>query len=360
MRIATFNNARDRLIADGHTRPIEEQHTTDSRGLFSSPLFSKDMMRPPLSRLMPLVVMVWCSLSVCVFGGSFLLPIYLEQFVALSREQNYWLMCATSLLEIVCILLVFATGMMESPTVGRRKTMLYFTVVTIVFGLVLTFTWYMGPSVLFAGNVFMRCAGLVPYEIMYVYAAEILPTSHRNTGISLGQGASKVVGCLLPLLLLPLVVHPPRFGGGIDGMHQLFGTSLSQDVLRSGGILQTMRSAHALLRSSRFGLQELALNASSDEDANGAIPLGEEGQPIIEADPLVGQQEADPLAGQQKGVMLVSVPYLILTICCTLAAILLATLPDPTESLCDTVTETDHALETARWSLHSRKLRSCP
>ena len=143
-------------------------------------------------------------------------------------------------------------------------------------------------------------------------------------------------------------------------MHQLFGTSLSQDVLRSGGILQTMRSAHALLRSSRFGLQELALNASSDEDANGAIPLGEEGQPIIEADPLVGQQEADPLAGQQKGVMLVSVPYLILTICCTLAAILLATLPDPTESLCDTVTETDHALETARWSLHSRKLRSCP
>ena len=350
MRIATFNNARDRLIADGHTRPIEEQHTTDSRGLFSSPLFSKDMMRPPLSRLMPLVVMVWCSLSVCVFGGSFLLPIYLEQFVALSREQNYWLMCATSLLEIACIVLVFATGILESPTIGRRKTMLYFTVVTAVFGLLLTFTWYMGPSVLFAGNVFMRCAGLVPYEIMYVYSAEILPTSHRNTGISLGQGTSKGVGCLLPLLLLPLVAHPPRFGGGSEGMHQLFGTSLPQDVL-SGGSLQTTRSAHALLLSSRFGLQELALNASSDADANGTIPLGEGGQPII---------EADPLAGEQNGVALVSVPYLILTICCILAAILLATSPDSTESLCDTVTETDDALESARWSFHSRKLRSCP
>ena len=181
--------------------------------------------------------------------------------------------------------------------------MLYFTVVEFVFCLLLTFTCYMGPSVLFAGYVLMRCSGLVPYEIMYVYVAEILPTSHRNTGISLGNGMSKGVGCLLPLLLLPLVAHPPRFREGNEAIH-----------------------------------------------SNGTMPLGEGRQPII---------EADPLSREQKGVAMVSVPYLILTISCIVAAILLAASPDPTESLYDTVPETDDALESARSSFCSRKLHSC-
>jgi hypothetical protein len=53
---------------------------------------------------------VWSSLSVTLFGASFLLPIYLEKYVALSREENYWLMCATSLLEAVGIVLLLMTG----------------------------------------------------------------------------------------------------------------------------------------------------------------------------------------------------------------------------------------------------------
>jgi len=53
---------------------------------------------------------VWSSLSAALFGGAFLLPVYLEKDVALSREEGYWLMCASSMLEAAGIVLFFMTG----------------------------------------------------------------------------------------------------------------------------------------------------------------------------------------------------------------------------------------------------------
>jgi hypothetical protein len=55
-------------------------------------------------------VCVWSSLSAALFGGAFLLPVYLEKDVALSREEGYWLMCASSMLEAAGIVLFFMTG----------------------------------------------------------------------------------------------------------------------------------------------------------------------------------------------------------------------------------------------------------
>ncbi len=40
---------------------------------------------------------------------------------------------------------------------------------------------------------------------MYVYVSESLPTSHRNAGLSLGNASTKMVACVLPLFLQPLM-----------------------------------------------------------------------------------------------------------------------------------------------------------
>jgi hypothetical protein len=353
VHIASFNNARDRLLDDGYCIPIEKKGTRDSSsGLLSSALFSKEMLEPPISQLMLLIVCLWCSLAVSVFGSTFLLPIYLEQFVAISREQNYWLMFATSLLEVVGIALLFATGVLDSPDIGRRRTMLYLTIVSVFGALVLSFTWYMGPGVLFSGNAVMHLAGLIPYEIMYIYVAEILPTSHRNTGLALGNGASKAIGCLLPLLLLPLVEHP------VSSM------SLSQDAIRSSAIIQAANTAsarQAVLHFSKVGVQEqLALNASADADANGTLSVVE-AQPVSDAGPLEGTSDvkAGGPSASKMAVAPVSVPYAALTISCIIAAVLLYLSPDPSESLCDTVIETGRSLESARWGPYSGKSYVC-
>jgi hypothetical protein len=280
------------------------------------------------------------------------------------------------------------TGVLDSPTLGRRRTMLYFTVVSVLGSLLLSFTWYMGPGALFAGNVLMRFSVLVPYTIMYellksqytvtlkhkctgalnfsdfcflpryIYVAEILPTSHRNTGIALGQGASKSVGCVLPLLLLPLVEYRAP----------LSGLSLSQAVLRSGGILANTKSARqkqqsvgavrvrkdstAASRSLYIDIRSLSSRSLVQEQ----VPLGRGGgETTLHS---MGDSEKALGAGQRV-VAQVSVPYLILAICSIVAAALLATSPDPTDSLCDTVLETKLALESPRRS-HSQTVETQP
>jgi len=76
------------------------------------------------------------------------------------------------------------TGVLDSPTLGRRRTMLYFTVVSVLGSLLLSFTWYMGPGALFAGNVLMRFSVLVPYTIMYelLKSQYIVTFKHKCTG----------------------------------------------------------------------------------------------------------------------------------------------------------------------------------
>ena len=200
----------------------------------------------------------------------------------------------------------------------------------------------------------------------YIYVAEILPTSHRNMGIALGQGASKIVGCVLPLLLLQLVAYRAPLSG-------LSVTLESQAVLRSGGILANTNREHALLLSSRSRVQEQALrggggggvllHVASDADTKGAIPVEKE-ELITEADAMdplhsMGDSE-EGLGAGQEGVAQVSVPYLILAISSIVAAALLAMSPDPTDSLCDTALETKLALESPRRSRHSRIAETQP
>ena len=341
IHIASFNGQHAKLVDDGYCVPLKAKTTDKSSG---TSLFSKEMLEAPLWQLMLLIVSMWCSLSVSVFGGSFLLPIYLEQFVSLSREQNYWLMFATSLLEVLGIVLVLATGVLDSPNIGRRRTMLYSTVLCVFAAAGLSFAWRMSPGALFTGNALMRLAALVPYEIMYVYVAEILPTSHRNTGLALGNGASKAIGCLVPVILLMLVDRP-----------HLSSISLSQDAIRTSAFIQTVNAASArrtVLQFPKVGVQEqLALNVSADTDDNST-------QYVVEAQPVDGRSSDVKARGQatrEMGVASVSVPYLVLTISSMIAAVLLYASPEPSEGLCDTVLETDRSLESARWGLYSRK-----
>lgn len=181
LQIARCNGTEDSLADDGYCMPV----TDDARSSSSKAYLDTALLRPPLSTVLALLIGLWCSISVVLFGGSLLFPIYLEQYVELSREKGYWLMLFLAMVEIPGVFGVFAV--IDRPDIGRRRTMMCLTAMSGIFAFALTFVWREGPWALFGGNLLMRAVGALPYEIMYVYTAEVLPTSHRNAGLSIGQ-----------------------------------------------------------------------------------------------------------------------------------------------------------------------------
>lgn len=326
IRIARLNNAEDRLADEGYSLPLTEQR---SMGGWKT-IVGRELLQPPLSHLLTLVVGIWCALSVIVMGGSFLFPIYLEQYLELSREQGYWLMVAMSLIEIPGVFCVFLV--IDSPEYGRRGTMLYLTAASALAALSLTFTWRMGLMTFFVGNLAMRSLGVLPYEIMYVYAAEIMPTSHRNTGLAIGSGASKLVGGILPLLLLPLVTQP-----------QTGAVTLSRGS-SAASLLAASLPGRLLPKQIQLNLTDVMSNMTDavaeaepvdDEAATGHVHN-------------VDSMPSSETWGGGNENETISVPYLILCISACIATMMLYTSPDPSDTLCDTAIETDIALETAR------------
>lgn len=211
--------------------------------------------------------------------------------------------------------------------------------------LLLTFIWRMGPVTLLGGNIFMRALGVLPYEIMYVYAAEILPTSHRNAGVAFGGGATKCVGGIIPLILLPLVTPS-------------IPTASLFEVERGGSRVDKRRRNGNRKELSVLLLQieqQLAGNATDSSNTNVT-------DTVAEAEPIDGKVNGGAdISGMQSEVWgntdggNISLPYLILSVCAFIATAILYNAPDPGTSLCDTAIETDIVLETARNSARSSR-----
>lgn len=338
VHIARLNGTEDKLADGGSTLPIADDRPLNS-GLSSA--FSKELLQQPLSGLLSIVVGVWVALSAVVFGGSFLFPIYLEQYVDMSREQGYWLMIALSLIEIPGVIVCFF--ILDNPNVGRRRLMQLLTLGSAFAALLLAVIWRMGPVALFGGNILMRSLGVLPYEIMYVYAAEIMPTSHRNTGLAIGSGASKCVGGIIPLILLPLVTPSiPKNSLFADSKHGSVGSSSGGESRKGGGSRKESLSL-LLLQMEQKLANETELSTANATDG------------VADAEPIDGGPEGDAdISGMQSEVWgdsdggNISLPYLILSVCAFIATAILYNSPDPSTSLCDTPTETRIVLETAR------------
>ncbi len=172
-------------------------------------------------RRVPLAVLTWCFISIPLFAQTFLWPIYIEDS-GYDHVTQYWLMILVAFLEVpVVLLLLFVidlpgegsseVGDLPSPAsqlvlkFSRRSILFILMVLSVLWVFLHTFLRKLGPGWMVLGNAGMRILALGPYEVMYVYMAELMPTSHRNTGLALGNGATKTVAGMLPLVLLPLM-----------------------------------------------------------------------------------------------------------------------------------------------------------
>ena len=85
-RISVFNGREDQIKNYGHCEPLFEDELT--RDFFES---SMELFQYPLVKLVPLLVVTWCFLSVSIFAQAFMWPIYLER-LSFSHLEQYWLM----------------------------------------------------------------------------------------------------------------------------------------------------------------------------------------------------------------------------------------------------------------------------
>jgi MFS family permease len=189
LHIARLNDAEGSLLDDGHCSPRED--IGHSVGWAEAAVRVKELLEAPIAQVLSTVVSVWCCLTPAVIGGSVLMPIYFEHFVKLGREQSYFFMMCIALLEIPSVFAVFT--IIDNPHIGRRTVMMYLSAGSALAALTLSFIWSLGPLTLFAGNLVLRLMCLAPYSIMYIYSAELSPTSHRNTVQAIGNGATKVI-----------------------------------------------------------------------------------------------------------------------------------------------------------------------
>ena len=85
-RISVFNGREDQIKNYGHCEPLFEDELT--RDFFES---SMELFQYPLVKLVPLLVVTWCFISVSIFAQAFMWPIFLER-LSFSHLEQYWLM----------------------------------------------------------------------------------------------------------------------------------------------------------------------------------------------------------------------------------------------------------------------------
>ena len=157
---------------------------------------------------------IWCLLAVCLFGQSFLLPILLEDaaLFGISKEQEYFFLLLSQAVEVPALLFLCVT--IDHPDIGRRDSIRFYAALCAVSALILHFIWTQGFWVLLIFVLTTKVFAVMAFEGMYVYTAELVPTSHRQAGVSLGIGLSKLSSGIAGMLLMPFIDwssrHDPR------------------------------------------------------------------------------------------------------------------------------------------------------
>jgi len=201
--IGAFNSREEELLDGGKCVPLEpdEQQVDVWKA-------TRELFEEPLVRYMPLGIFTWCFICVPLFANVFLWPIYLEG-AGLDHLTQYWLMVLVATAEIpaviVVMLIIDARSSGDTQLISRRILIVVLLLLSAICCFLVAAAWSIAPAFLIAGNVAVRMFCVAPYEAMYVYVAELLPTSHRNAGLALGNASTKMVAAILPLVLTPLM-----------------------------------------------------------------------------------------------------------------------------------------------------------
>jgi hypothetical protein len=199
--IASMNGTSEKLVNGGWCQQLPEvdrlHEKSTSRHLADLISEWKNL------RIQLLVLPAWSLLAFVLFGQAYLLPIFFES-LSMSTEKEYWMLLLFQGLDVAGLLVLIST--IDRPGIGRQKSIAGSAILCAISALLASFFWLQqGFCVLFVFMVLMKISAIMAFEGMYVYAAELVPTSHRQSALSLGVGLSKAASGFIGMLLSPLM-----------------------------------------------------------------------------------------------------------------------------------------------------------
>lgn len=101
--------------------------------------------------------------------------------------------------------LLWLCTIIDHPAFGRQKSIAASAGFCAINALLVHFLWDKGIWVLLPLFMGVKVFGVMAFEAMYVYAAELVPTTSRQAGLSLGIGASKAACGLAGIILVSFI-----------------------------------------------------------------------------------------------------------------------------------------------------------
>jgi hypothetical protein len=201
--IANMNGRPEKLVHRGYCQRLDDKTHRQIDDSITSGFF--ELITNPMNlRIQSTLVGAWCLLALCLFGQAFLLPMYFEdRALSFSGEDELMLLLTFQMIEVPGLL--WLCTIIDHPAFGRRKSIAASAGFCAINALLVHFLWDKGIWVLLPLFMGVKVFGVMAFEAMYVYAAELVPTTNRQAGLSLGIGASKAACGLAGIILVSFI-----------------------------------------------------------------------------------------------------------------------------------------------------------
>jgi len=189
--VAVVNTgSRKVLLQDGRVRHVYHEEAPRDSWLVL------DLFSNKLRSITVFMMIIWFVCCFTYYGHVFIYPIALEQRYHMQLENAFFAVFLSSLAEVPGVILGIMIVDMEG--VGRRRSILLFFIAASLMALIVPY--FTESTDFLIGNMVLKSLVNTPFCILYIFAAELFPTTHRASGIAFCSASSRIAGALSPLV----------------------------------------------------------------------------------------------------------------------------------------------------------------
>jgi putative MFS transporter len=191
----TNTGSTECLLQGGRIRRVKEEADKQEKW---ADIFDEigQLFSPKLRQITIFLMILWAVCCFTYYGHVFIYPIALEQRYHMELENQFFAVFLAGAAEIPGV--VAAMFLIDIEGVGRRRTILAFLLAGSLVALCVPF--FSDTTQFLAANMLLKTLINTPFCILYIFAAELFPTTHRAVGIAFCSASSRLAGACAPVI----------------------------------------------------------------------------------------------------------------------------------------------------------------
>jgi putative MFS transporter len=190
------------LLQGGRVRKVKDEPVSDEKWASLADEIG-ELFHPKLRQITIFLILLWSTCCFTYYGHVFVYPIALEQRYHMELENQFFAVFLAGAAEVPGV--VLGMLLIDIEGVGRRRSIGAFLLAGSVVALIVPF--FTDSSHFVLANMLLKTLVNTPFCILYVFAAELFPTTHRASGIAFCSASSRVAGMLAPLITAWAIMH---------------------------------------------------------------------------------------------------------------------------------------------------------